>query len=488
MSSKTASDARGARTWWRPRSIALRIVVWYVLSAFALIFFATSALYQVLVSGLAQEDTRNLRDYMNTARLWLQSQPNPSVPTDRNVPSLMQRERAEIYIRLLAPNGAVLFETPGMSSEVPAPTQAELASLTVADQAQQILSQSQRPFLLHSMRVLVADAAKPVGFVQGAMDLTYDEEQLVKYRERLYLVLGTSLILCAILGYFIAKGGMRPLNSIGQTAERIRSSTLHERIDLKGLPSELSGLANTFNVMLDRLADSFARISEFSDDVAHELRTPVNNLRGEIEVALSKARTSEDYREVLGSCLEECNRLSRIIHSLLFLARTENDQHALQLEDVPVRETLEAVRDFYEPASTEAGVTLSVIAPSDLSARLDRTLCRQAVSNLVSNALGHTGSGGTVELRAESQGPWINLTVTDTGSGIPPEHLPHVFDRLYRADKARAGSTHNAGLGLAIVKSIALRHGGYVDIQSQVGRGTEVALTLPRSLGSPAHR
>ncbi len=483
MSSKTEPETmRKPESWPRPRSIALRIVVWYVLSAFALIFFATGALYQVLVSGLEQEDIRNLRDYMNTARSWLQSQPNRPLPTNvARLPSKSQ-ERAEIYVRLLDPDGMVLFETSGMSSEVGQPTQSELSSVTVADNARQVMSQSKKPFLLHSTRVLAADSAELIGFIQGAMDLTYDEVQLRRYRERLWVVLGISLILCSVVGYFIAKGGMRPLSKIGQTAERIRSSTLHERIDTVKLPSELSGVANTFNAMLDRLAESFARVSEFSDDVAHELRTPINNLRGEIEVALSKARTSEDYREVLGSCLEECNRLSRIIHSLLFLARAEGDQHPLHLEDVPVRETLEAVKEFYEPASTEAGVTLNVVAPTGLSGRLDRTLCRQAVSNLVSNALGHTAPGGTVEIRAESSGSWISVKVTDTGSGISAEHLPHVFERLYRADKARAGSTHSAGLGLAIVKSIALRHGGRVDIQSQIGRGTEVALILPRSL------
>src|SRR5579864_3386036 len=121
--------------------------------------------------------------------------------------------------------------------------------------------------------------------------------------------MSVALVFCSIAGYVIAKVGMRPIESVGRTAERIRSTTLHERIGMTGLPGELSGLAETFNAMLDRLQDSFARVSQFSDDVAHELRTPINNLRGEIEVALAKARSSEDYREVLGSCLEECARI-----------------------------------------------------------------------------------------------------------------------------------------------------------------------------------
>ena len=307
-----------------------------------------------------------------------------------------------------------------------------------------------------------------------------DADLLARYRERLWLVLGLSLVVCSLTGYVIARVGMRPIRGISHTAEHIRSTTLHERIDTKGLPAELLGMAQTFNSMLDRLQEAFARVSQFSDDLAHELRTPINNLRGEIEVALSKARSGEEYRETLGSGLEECERISRVIQSLLFLARTENASEPLLHEQLDVSKALAAVQEFYEAAANEAGIALNVDVESELSAPLDRTLFQQAIGNLVSNAIAHTPRSGSVLMTARADATWLQVSVTDTGCGIAREHLPHVFERFYRADPARSRSQHHVGLGLAVVQRIVERHGGRVDIESQLQRGTHVKLIFPR--------
>lgn len=313
------------------------------------------------------------------------------------------------------------------------------------------------------------------------MDRGHDEYLLARYRERLWLVLGVSLVLSSVIGHLIARGGMRPIEGISRTAARIRATTLHERISAGGLPAELRGLAETFNSMLDRLEHSFRHVSQFSDDVAHELRTPINNLRGEIEVALSKVRSPEDYRDILGSCYEECTRISRLIRTLLFLARSDTAADALQRETVDVGEELVNVAAFYEAAAAEAGVRLRVSGAAGVRALLDRTLLQQAIGNLVSNAVAHTPAGGSVELAATSVEQEVMIAVSDTGCGIPPEHLPHVFERFYRVDRSRTGSQQNAGLGLAVVKSIVSRHAGRVEIESTVGQGTEVRLILPGS-------
>jgi two-component system heavy metal sensor histidine kinase CusS len=246
-----------------------------------------------------------------------------------------------------------------------------------------------------------------------------------------------------------------------------------------GLPAELRPLASTFNEMLDRLEESFTRLSRFSADIAHELRTPVNNLRGEVEVALTKLRSVEEYRDVLGSCLEEFGRLSQLIESLLFLARSENAQTALSKGPVDVREELTKVHEFYEAAAAEAGVTLSVAAQEPVTACLNRTLFQRAVGNLVANALAYTPSGGNVSLSATREGDAVRVTVSDSGQGIPPEDLARVFDRFYRVDRARSSASGGSGLGLAIVKGIVLLHGGKTDITSELGRGTRVSLVFP---------
>ncbi len=467
----------------RPPSIALRMTVWYVLSAFALILVATGLLYWVLIKGMYREDLQDLTDNLHNANLLLHMSPASELAgSTAPLAGRISRRRPELYVRLLGSDGRTLIETLGMSDQVPSPTAAALANIrSRRGESGQILSRGGEPFL-----TLIAPIGGPrTGasrqYIEVAMDRAHDEFLLARYRERLWLILGVSLVLCSIVGYLIARVGMRPIEGISQTAERIHATTLHERISTEGLPEELRGLAETFNSMLDRLEQSFQHISQFSDDAAHELRTPINNLRGEIEVALAKARSADEYREVLGSCFEECTRISRLIRTLLFLARADTAADALQREPIGLDEELAKVGTFYEAVAGEGGVQLRIAGASGLHADLDRTLLQQAIGNLISNSVAHTPAGGSVELAASETGQDVVITVTDTGCGIAPEHLPHVFERFYRVEQCRTGSQQNAGLGLAVVKSIVSRHGGRVEIESKVGEGTRVRLILPSS-------
>jgi two-component system heavy metal sensor histidine kinase CusS len=491
MSSSSVPDRSGIGRWpfGRPPSIALRMTAWYVLSAFAMVLVATSLLYWVLVNGMYQEDRHDLTDNLQNAILLLGVSRGSGLPGSIPFEQSRTQHRADIYVRVIDGNGRTLTQTPGMAEQIRSPTQEELRAISMhGSDVRQIISRAGEPFLTLIAPIPGPRADGRPRFIEVAMDRAHDEYLLARYRERLWLVLGFSLVLCSGVGYLIARGGMRPIERIGSKAERIRATTLHERIAVAGLPSELRGLAETFNGMLDRLEESFRHISQFSDDVAHELRTPINNLRGEIEVALGKARSAEDYRDVLGSCFEECTRISRLIRTLLFLARSDTASDALQREVVDVGEELATVGAFYEAAASEAGVRLRVGSASDLRAEVDRTLFQQAIGNLISNALAHTPAGGSVELAAADDERGILITVRDTGRGIAPDHLPHVFERFYRAEGARTGSQQNVGLGLAVVKSIVSRHGGRLEIESRVGEGTEVRLIFPHPVEALAGR
>lgn len=459
------------------------MTVWYALSTFALIFVATGLLYWVLVDSMYHEDLRDLADNLNNARLLLSASPTGQLSGAREPrPSWAPPHQPEIYLRVVDNAARILTETPGLADQLPPPTKAELATIRSPEGAsREVASRSGAPFLTLIVPIPGPHASDPPQFMEVAMDQAHDDYLLARYRERLWLVLGVSLVLCSIAGYLIARSGMQPIESISRTAAHIRAKTLHERIGTQSLPGELCGLAETFNSMLDRLEQSFRHVSQFSDDVAHELRTPVNNLRGEIEVALSKARSGEDYRDILGSCLEECTRISRVIQTLLFLARSDIAADALRRETIDIGQELANVAAFYEAAAAESGIDLRVVGTKDVRAELDRTLFQQAIGNLVSNAIAHTSKGGSVELGASVDADRLTVTIGDTGCGIAAEHLPHVFERFYRVDRAREGSKQNTGLGLAVVKSIIARHSGRIEIDSQVGHGTWVKLILPLS-------
>jgi len=237
--------------------------------------------------------------------------------------------------------------------------------------------------------------------------------------------------------------------------------------------------------MLDRLEDAFERLSQFSADLAHELRTPINNLMGEAQVALSRERTTAEYTRVLQSALEEHAHLARMIDSMLFLAQADQACAALASISLEARAELQAVCDFYQALAEEQGVELACEGQTRIAA--DPLLLRRALSNLLSNALKYTPRGGRVTLRAaEGPGTTRTLSVIDSGVGIASEHLAKLGDRFYRVDPSRTASPSGVGLGLAIVRSIMTLHGGSLLIDSTVGQGTTASLVL--SAGpSPSH-
>jgi two-component system heavy metal sensor histidine kinase CusS len=473
MSSKSTLDAGEPRRK-RPWSLAARLTAWYAVSTFLLILISTGLLYFGLAASLDEEDDEELADKARVLRVVLRDRTGDLTAVRQQADWAWQaRLHAKVHLRLLDARGQVELETPDMDRELPA----ALFPAPVRDDEEAIagtpvFSASGTPY-----RVMAAQAGGRV--LQLALDHSYENELLAGYRRNLWLALGGALAACTLAGYVIARRGLRPLAEVSSMARRIRPTNLSERLPTAGLPSEILDLADTCNAMLGRLEESFERLACFSADIAHELRTPVHNLRGEVEVALGRPRAPAEYQEVLGSCLEECGRLARLIDSLLFLARAENPRTQVERERVELARELAAVREFYEAAAAEAGVELTVQATADTVAALCRPLLQRAVGNLVENALAHTPRGGRITLTAAKADGMLCVQVSDTGIGIAAEHLPHLLGRFYRVDRSRSGSAGGIGLGLAIVKSIAELHGGAVTIDSQPGRGTCVSLHFP---------
>jgi two-component system heavy metal sensor histidine kinase CusS len=257
--------------------------------------------------------------------------------------------------------------------------------------------------------------------------------------------------------------------------ERVQPAHFNERIDPGRWPSELRPLAASFDDMLGRLEDSFTRLSQFSADLAHELRTPVGNMLGEAQVALTRERRPEEYRAVIESAAAECERLSGIIDNLLFLARAESAEQQVNGSVLNGHSAIEKIASFYEVAAEESRITITCSGEADVFA--DSLLFNRAIGNLIENALRFTPKGGHIEISLRRVENGSEISVCDSGSGIAPEHLPRVFDRFYRADPSR--SSRGTGLGLALVKSIVDLHGGSVAIESTPGRKTTVTLIFP---------
>lgn len=462
------------------RTLAFRLTAAYSLAGLLFVLLSTASLYIVLRTELDKSTEQFLADKLHVLRTILQERPNDRDALREEIElETAARRYQQFYIRLLDDHGVPILTTPGMAEQL------DVAELIRRTRNHSETSVSMTGVHGRAFRVASATAwagtSPPRGdTIQIAIDISQEEALLRRYRLWFWAILLASSVLFPLLGYRIARHGIRPVEEIAATARRITSTNLRERIGAEGYPSELASLAGTFNEMLDRIEQSFERISRFSADIAHDLRTPVHNIRGEAEVALARARTVDEYREVIESTLEEAVRLSELIGDLLFLARAESPLTELRRERVNVGTLLNAVRDYYEASASDGGISLVADEGAEsVTAELDRALMLRAVSNLVSNAIAHTPNGGKVTLAARAEGTAIRIEVSDTGAGIPAEALPRVFDRFFRVDPSRSATSGGTGLGLAIVQSITTLHGGHAEITSQFGHGACVTLRIP---------
>jgi two-component system heavy metal sensor histidine kinase CusS len=462
------------------RTLAFRLTVAYALAGLFLVFLATISLYLLTVRQFERSTGLFIADKLHVLRTILRDRPNDWDALREEVQLETAARRYErFYIRLLDEQNKPLLTTPGMAEQLNL-EQFESQAGSHPSPAIPMKGRHGQAFRVTSATAQVGFPATQTDRIQIAVDVSQEEEFLARYRLWFWAILLGTLVIFPLAGYQITRHGIRPIEEISATARRIRSTNLRERILPEGYPFELASLAGTFNKMLDGLEESFERISRFSADIAHDLRTPVNNIRGEAEVGLARARTINEYRDVLESCLEEAVRLSDLVSNLLFLARAESPLAHLHRERVNVVELLSGVRDYYEASAVEGGISLSTSeSPEPVIAELDRTLVQRAVSNLVSNAVAHTPPGGSVVLTTKAEPSAIRIEVVDTGVGIPAEALPRVFDRFFRLDTSRSQASGGTGLGLAIVQSIMLLHGGKVEIDSQIGRGTRATLRMP---------
>jgi len=373
-----------------------------------------------------------------------------------------------LSVSLSTPDGRKLFETAGATFP---PALLGVRTADDPDAVPDLTSWVQQGHEYRGFAALVPTAAASVPRVVVAIALATDEHHrfMVVLNRNLWLAIAAGILSTGVFGWIAARRGLAPVRDMARVAHRVTASRLADRLPVESLPVELHELARAFNEMLSRLEDSFRRLSEFSSDLAHELRTPIGNMMTQTQVALSRTRTSEEYREVLYSNSEEFDRLARMIADMLFLAQADYGLIVPRSESVDLATEVGELFEFYDALAEDRGVELKLAGEGVVAG--ERLMIRRAVSNLLSNAINHTPKGGTIVVQIEPMGKGeIKLSVDNPGEGIAPEHLSRVFDRFYRVDSSRQRSTEGAGLGLAIAKSIMAAHRGSVHVQSEGGR------------------
>ncbi|MBX7276663.1 heavy metal sensor histidine kinase [Pseudomonas sp. ERGC3:05] len=448
-----------------PRALSLRLAVMFALVSALLLGSIGFYLYQSLQREIAWRDDQALLGRLER----MQALINDSVSVEqlRNRPTLYENMlgNRDNLLWIVDDTGQVLIEINPVSMSLP----------TLPAAAQARLGDGHASQAVRLAWKDVMQGGRGLTLIAGKL-LSEREQMLGAYRLKLWLAMSVGALLAFVLGGWVSRRGLQPVRRLAQRATGIDVQHLHLRLDEFNELSELQALSHALNQMLARLEEGFAQLSRFSEDLAHEMRTPLSNLMGHTQHSLRHSRSIEDYQNLLVSNQEEYERLARMIDSMLFLARTEQSQASVHDERINLHDLVEQLCEYFEGVAQERNVTLINHAHAELQA--DPALIRRALANVVANALRYGAPAVDVIINSVVREDWIEVSVHNQGPPISAEHLPRLFERFYRCDPSRNQPDDSGGLGLAIVHSIMQLHGGRVSVDSSPA-GTSFCLAFP---------
>ena len=456
-------------------SIRVKLTFWYLAVAAAVLLAFAVAIYLYLSRGLIATIDTSL---WHQADRIAQAVGHPSMAEDMSQPAVLML--APQFVSILNEDGRVtdqILDPEG--HEVPVnPAMLERAAGEWKPQYEESSISESEPVRIITWPALDEDGEK--FFVVVGQSL----KEVHQAQRQLLVLLAISnpvaLLMASLGGLLLANKALKPVDRITRTVAAIGRGNLSERVEEPRARDEIGRLAATFNEMLSKLEQAFARERRFTADASHELRTPLAVLRGDIEVALRRERTTDEYRRVLTSSLEEIARLTKLTDDLLTLARSDAGEMVLELEPLSLDRLAKEAHTFLQPLAQSARVSLDYTEPaSPVVVEGDQKRLKQLLVNLLDNAIKYTPAGGSARLSLRREGETAVVEVSDTGRGIPPEALPYVFERFYRQSDPGDGRVNGFGLGLAISKWIVDAHGGTIAVSSHTGSGSRFTVRLP---------
>ncbi|MBA3439730.1 MAG: heavy metal sensor histidine kinase [Pyrinomonadaceae bacterium] len=464
------------------RSIRFRLTVWYAgLLAALLTLFGASVYFGLgrylewsLKDSLAKQAQHMTSTHLADVGLTGESYVVEEI-REHYAPEINSR-----FVRITRSDGSVMYVSGVPQDGSFDPTGLPLPTMPSEADAREVhLPQGDGEVLLYTMHFTARDGSRFV-VESGA---PFDQIESVLHGLLLTLGLGLPVIVALSIsgGYFVMRRALEPVDALTKSAERITSRNLNERLPIVATGDELERLSVSLNSMVARLDAAFTHIRRFSADASHELRTPLTVLRGELEGIAQDPQLTKEMREMIGSALEETERLAKIVESLLVISRLDAGEARMERARLDFAELAEATVEQLSLLAEDKSISLVSDTPEPVEVEGDRARLKQVVVNLVDNAIKYTPAGGRVEVKVTREDGHALLEVKDTGGGIPAEALPHIFERFYRVDKARSRAVGGTGLGLAIVKSICAAHGGQVKVESTENKGSRFVVQLPAS-------
>jgi heavy metal sensor kinase len=449
------------------------MALWYVLVLGFLLFAYAAGTSAYLFHSLREQLDDNLLADAETVEGLFRTAPDGALALESGHPE-GHEPNAERFVEVWSPESTLLYRSPALRGqtlgEPPLPGEPEAApsSLRLAD----------------GMRVRMATSFHSMGTRRVLLRVAHSEEPLWQEMQEfvsvLLLALPLGLILAGFGGYALARKALAPVDVMAHKAERISAERLSERLPVENPNDELGQLAQAFNATLARLESAFEQLRRFTADASHELRTPLTAIRSVGEVALQTPKSATEYRDVIGSMLEETDRLTRLVDSLLTLSRADAGHVHVERTEISVLGLAQEASSLVEVLADEKRQRISVQGESALVVLGDRLILRQALINLIDNAIKYSPSGSEIVVQVHpGKDSEVIVEVIDQGPGVSQEHQSRIFDRFYRVDKARSREWGGAGLGLAIARWAVEVHGGQVAVESAEGSGSTFRVTLP---------
>jgi len=458
------------------RSLVFRLTLLYTTIFTISIFLAFFIFYAVIISRINARTDRGLNDKMNEFSTLLVSRGIEAVKEHMNAEAEAVGTN-KVFFRLLTTEGEQI-----VSSDLGPWKGIGISRITLKNLAREglVFETLKLPGWEYKARVLYG-IAEPGKVMQIGQSLKEDELLFKVFREIFRDVLVFFLGLACLGGWFMAKRSLSGVEKLTQTATAIADGAMEKRVPLTGRGDEIDRLSRVFNHMLERIQSLITEMKEVTDNIAHDIKTPITRIRLLAEVTLTNEK-SHEYQTLIACTVEECDRLLGMINTMLEISETKAGVSPLSLSEVDISSLIEEGRDLFQPLAEDKGLFVEVNTPTQCLLSGDKSRLQRVLSNLLDNAIKYTPPGGKITVSAEEVDNKVIISVQDTGIGISPEEIPRIFDRFFRADKSRP--VPGAGLGLSLVQAIVQRHGGEIKVSSSPGSGSTFTMALPQTKSS----
>ncbi len=458
------------------RSLVFRLMLWY-----AAIFVVTATIafvvfYFLMIGVIRQRADDDLLAQSNEIAVVYTSQGDAMLERVARLQAQAAGEK-KMFFRFLYPSG-VVFSSSNMTYWKSVPIDRSAVEAVIQDGQYRFATQ-RLPDARHEVRIIYRRIGGAI-VLQLGLSLESAYRPLLAYQQIFLLAMIGLLLVALAMGWFMGRRALAGVESVTRIARQISRDALTLRVPIDRRYDEIDRLAVTFNQMLDRIEELVNNVRQMSDNIAHDLRSPITRIRGLAEVTLTAGRTLEDYGQMAGSTIEECDRLLDMINTMLTISRTEAGLEAVQHLPVDLSGLTREACELFQPLAEDRKQMLAAQVQDGVVIAGDRGMLQRLAANLIDNAIKYTPVGGTVTVRLrQSDSQEIELSVTDTGIGIRPEDQPKVFDRFFRGDQSR--SHGGAGLGLSLAQAIARAHGGRIELAGELNRGSRFTVRLPGS-------